>query len=248
MKHVKSTCAVAFVSGLAISSGAASAGISGWDILIQMGDGNAWSVANNPQSYELTTRTRIDNGHTVYRITGSWETSSWAGDWEIEFDPDPFVSSAFTIQNLTGNLAPFTVTVIAPSIALSAPTTMTGSISGTVGDGDGIADQFGNGATVMTQGNGRPYYEALVDGADIRSLYAAPQTNVAPLLGTADIDTQSYINEVGPAVISTIGIRNAFMLTPGDNASFTSTFFIIPTPGTLALVGLAGVAAIRRRR
>jgi hypothetical protein len=125
---------------------------------------------------------------------------------------------------------------------------MSGSISGTVGDGDGLLDPNGNGATVSTQANGRPYYEALVDGAGVRQLYAAPQVHAAPLNLTSDIDTQNFLNEVGPAANATIGIRNAFMLTSGDNASFTSTFLIVPAPAGVAMLGVFGMAIGRRRR
>jgi hypothetical protein len=245
MKRVTLTALVLSVGGLC---SVANAGVSdNWDIFIQMGDGNAWSVRANPQSYTFSEYTNAE-GKTLYRIIGGWSNANWTCSWNVEFDPDPFVSSSFTITNNSGVLAPFTVTVNTPAMALTAPTTMTGSISGTVGDGDGVVDQFGNGASVMTQANGRPYYDALTDGLSARELYSAPQFHSAPVGLTASIPTANFINEIGPAVAGSIGIRNAFMLTPGDNASFTSTFFIIPAPAGVAAFALAGLVGLRRRR
>lgn len=249
MKHVK---VITTVCGLCAAVSMASANVvlpQGWDFAVGLGDArDTWSAAQNPGTWTATSRPG-PNGSPIYRIIGAASSSEMSVNFDIEFDQDPFVSSAFTVINNTGVLAPFTVTVTVPIFPpLFAPTDMTGSISGTVGDGDGLADQFGNGATVMTQANGRPYYEALVDGFGVRQLYPSPQVNSALLNLTSDIPTQSFLNEVGPAVLNTIGIRNAFMLTPGDNASFTSTFIIVPTPAGIAVAGLVGLVGLRRRR
>lgn len=254
MKHV-STKVVVLMAGACLSmASTAMAGIAGWDLQIQLGSNQPWSSAANPGSSTVTETVR--DGKVIYRVTGAWSTANWACNWDFQFDPDPFISSSFTLQNLTGALNPFTVTVMAPAFpALSAPTTMSGSVSGTIGDGDGIVDQFGNGATVLTQVNGRPYYEAMVDGAGVRSLLTAPRSDGTPVGLTRNInlpdpvqEQSDFIGEVGPAVNTTIGIRNAFMLTPGDNASFTSTFLIVPAPGAFGVLGLAGLVAGRRRR
>lgn len=247
MKHVK----IALSAGLLVlAAGAAQAGssFSGWDIQIGWG-GNTWSVAANPMTYTMT-EYQGDNGHTRYRVIGSHTTPNWAFSWDIEMDPDPFISSSFTVQNLTGITQDVTVTAILPIFPpLPGPgNIMSGSLSGTVGDGDGLMDPNGNGATMTTQANGRPYYEALIDGGDVRSLRTAPQFHAAPLGLTSDIDTVNFIGEGAPAAFFTIGIRNAFTLTSMDNGSMTSTFFLIPTPAGAAVFGLIGLAGLRRRR
>lgn len=249
MNHVKTIVAVC---GLCATASFASASVTlpaGWDLTMQFADERgSWSAAQDPASWTATSRPG-PNGSPIYRIIGSAAAGGVELSFDVEFDQDPFVSSSFTVINNTGMLAPFTVMVTVPIFPpLNAPTTMSGSISGTVGDGDGIADQFGNGATVLTQANNRPYYEALIDGVDSRSLYPAFQSNFAPLNLTSDINTQNFLNEVGPAVLNTIGIRNSFMLTPGDNASFTSTFIIVPAPAGIAAAGLVGLVGLRRRR
>lgn len=253
MNHVKAIVAVCGVSAVASFASASVTLPAGWDLTMSFGDargtsGGEWSAVQDPTAWTATSRPG-PNGSPIYRIIGEAYYGGVELEFDVEFDQDPFVSSAFTVINNTGLLSSFTVMVTVPIFPpLFAPTTMTGSTSGTVGDGDGLVDQFGNGATVMTQANGRPYYEALVDGFGVRQLYPAFQQHAAPLNLTSDINTQNFINEVGPAVLNTIGLRNAFMLTPGDNASFTSTFIIVPAPAGIAAAGLLGLVGLRRRR
>ena len=222
----------------------------GWNFSVSMGNGDTvWNAAENPSSWSIE---QIGGGTgdtpAMYRVTGAATiANNFSIAWTLDLDPDPFVSAFFTVQNLTGNLQPFTITTSLPTIGLGGPTTMFGSTTGTVGDGDFVQDQFGNGATVRTL-IGAPYYEALVDGVGVRSLYPDFQQNSAPLGIVNAIPAINFTGEAGPALISNIGIRNRFELTPGDNASFTSTFNIIPTPGAVGLLGVAGLAATRRRR
>ena len=244
MQHTK--CIVAGVLAIAGAASAAQAGTTSWDIVINWGSGSSWSVAANPQTFTITQEEGA-NGAIAYRVVGSHTTPNWSASWDMFLDPDPFVSSNFSITNNSGVLQTFTVTTTTPTIGLAGPTTMTGSVSGFVGDGNGQMDQFGNGATVRTA-TGSPFYEALVDGADVRSLYSDPQVFAAPLGLTNGIPAQNFIGEAGPALISSIGIRNVFQLTPGDNAGFTSTFLIVPAPAGLGLLGVFGLAATRRRR
>lgn len=251
MKQVKIIFAVCGACAIATSASASVVLPEGWNLQLWNNgpaSGGPWSAADNPNDWTATSRPG-PNGSPIYRIVGASTYEGVGIEFDVEFDQDPFVSSAFTVTNNTGITSAFTVMVTIPIFPpLAAPTVMSGSISGTVGDGDGLVDPFGNGATVTTQANGRPYYEALVDGAGVRQLYPSPQIHAAPLNLTADIDTMNFLNEVGPAANATIGIRNAFMLTSGDNASFTSTFLIVPAPAGLAMLGVFGVAATRRRR
>lgn len=246
MKMFKTMLTAATV---ACASGAAFAGVtppSGWDMVIEMGS-NQWSAVANPESWVATAE--VVNGHLRYRVQGAAVGDGFSVSFNTLLDPDPFISSSFTIQNMTGMTQDFTVTTTLPIFpALPAPTTMTGSVSGTVGDGDGLLDVNGNGATVTTQAGGRPYYEAMIDGFGVRSLYTAPQVNTAPLGLTSTIPTMNFLNEVGPAAFLTIGIRNAFTLTSADNASFTSTFLVVPAPAGIAAAGLVGLVGLRRRR
>jgi uncharacterized protein (TIGR03382 family) len=244
---------VALFAGLALS-GSAMAGMTEWDITLQAGSNNPWSVNLWGQS-TVTVETQAD-GTVVTRIVGSHSNNDRDFSWDVMIEDNAtrvgslFVSSNFSVSNNTGVLTPYTINVFLPG-ALAGPTSMSGSISGSVGDGDGALDQFGAGATVQTQGfpiGANPYYQAIIDGAPVASLYNAPSINQAPLGFTSAIPTQTFAGSPGPAVAAFIGISNRFELTSADNAQFTSTFFVVPTPGAIALFGLAGLAGVRRRR
>ena len=250
----------AIVAGFAVAASASAGVFTGWDVTIQLGDNTPWSVVN--QGVYQMTQTANPDGSTTYVVTGSDSNANRTFGWDVEIIEVPavagrggsgalFVSSSFSITNNTGVIQPFNVQVNVPG-SLSGPNVMRGSVSGSVGDGDGALDIFGAGGTVQTQmypnPGARPYYAAIIDGVDVRDLYAAPSRNQAPQFGTADIDTQSFMNEPAPAVAGFVGIRNSFMLTSRDNAQFTSTFVVVPTPGALAIAGIAGLVGLRRRR
>jgi hypothetical protein len=240
----------AAVMALAGAASAGQSGFGGWDFTIATGNGDSpWRASENPGSWQITQTGGGQGDQPVrFRVVGSIEVQNqFRATFDLDLEPDPFVSSFFTIQNLTGVLQPFSITTTLPSIPVGNPSSMNGSTVGTVGDGDGVLDQFGNGASIRTIA-GAPYYQALVDGVGVRSLYPDAQFQFAPQGQVAGIAAQNFPNEAGPGVLANIGIRNRFELTPGDNASFTSTFFIIPAPSGVALLGLAGLAAARRRR
>lgn len=245
---------VALAAGAVVAaSSLASAGLptlTGWNFIISAGSGDiAYNAASNPDSWEIRL---LEGGRgdtvQIWEVIGSFEVpGQFSGTFRLEMDPDPFISSFFTINNLTNNLQPYTVTALLPTIALPSPTSVFGSTTGTVGDGDGLIDQFGNGATVRTLA-GAPYYEALVDGAGVQQLYPDFSSHAAPQGFVQSIPNVPFGPQAGPALVGQIGIRNSFELTPGDNASFTSTFNIIPAPSGIAALGMLGLAVARRRR
>lgn len=242
---------IASVGLILALTGAAVAGqapdLSQFDLRVDF-DGGTWLASSQPQSFTISER-QNEQGKTIFMVEGAWSANSFDVEWSIEFDPDPFISNAFVqLANPMPSTQDFQITVIAPlAPPLAGPTVMTGSVSGFVGDGNGALDIFGNGATVETFG-GLPYYEALVDGATVATLYDDPQTHTAGLNLTSDIDMMSFVGVPGPAANFTFGIRNNFRLTAGDNAGFTSTFLIVPAPGATGLLVLAGAMAMRRRR
>jgi hypothetical protein len=94
-----------------------------------------------------------------------------------------------------------------------------------------------------------PAYTGTIDGTGVLNMLATLNLTV---IGTSASETQGYPdpNIPGGAVDSTIGLQHRFQLSAGDQASFDSTFEVIPEPGTIALVatGLGGLALLGRLR
>jgi hypothetical protein len=96
-------------------------------------------------------------------------------------------------------------------------------------------------------------YQAIVDGSTVvQTLLNDPQsyTSATPF-GSVSTGFVNYgPTNLGLAATSTIGITIKFTLSPGDTASFTSVFNLVPEPGTLVMLatGLAGMAHLGRRR
>jgi len=152
----------------------------------------------------------------------------------------------YVVTNTSNSVQTFTIfgtMLVAP---IAGPTTMSGSITGTV------TDLNGNGAEVTSDPFGvDSIYTAIVDGTDeVRYLMTdfSFEANGPFLSGTGG--PQAFSNEAGPAggVAISIAIRLEFTLTPGDSASFTSIFTIVPAPAALAVLGLGVVGLGRRRR
>jgi len=247
---------VVSVAALLVTAAGASASI-GWDITIQTGEsGQDWSVATLGQS---TIVEGVDaNGTPTIRVTGSHLGTSRFFAWDMTIASVEsarggpsflFVNSNFTVENLTGGTVPFTINVTVPG-SLSGPLAIAGSSSGSVGSG--LQSIPGGGTPAdgasLTANGALPLYRALIDGVGVRDL-ASGTVNAAPFF-TNPIGPLSYGFEgtATPSVASSIGIRNTFRLTAGDNAQLTSTFVVVPTPAGIAAFGVMGLAGLRRRR
>ena len=165
-------------------------------------------------------------------------------NWNLHLDQDPTVLNFFALQNNLTTAQTFTITVLIPTAGtFGPPVTIQGSIGGSVTDANG------NGATLSNSTT--PIYTALVDGSPVQTLLNNPQNYTAGAFGSQTFGPAAF----GPtnqniAATSTMGITVRFTLSPGDIASYTSVFTLIPEPTTLILVtvGLAGMAQFGRRR
>jgi hypothetical protein len=173
-------------------------------------------------------------------LMGMWE---WTWD-EITLDPDPSVSFVGSFTNLNAMAQNFVFSVVTPVIPPLPTSLYGGSTSVSVGD-------TGTDGATLSNATGQPGYAGTIDGAN-QLLLLNPLSLSAPPGGTNSKTEWNglYATIPGPAVNSTIGITHRFNLTGLDNATFNSTFNVIPEPGTLGLfaAGLFGLALCGRCR
>ena len=172
--------------------------------------------------------------------------------WNMTFDIDPVVSgiTAVTNNNLVSSQQ-FTMVFTLPTGPIGPSTLTGGSVQG------GVTDNTGDGATLSTAGPGTAFYQGLIDGVSnpARTLYPDFASFSAGSFLSNNVPTAAFGTPIpslpSPAVVSNIGIRLDFILTPGDSASFTSNFVVVvPEPATAVTfgLGLVGLAFAGRRR
>ncbi len=200
-----------------------------------------------------------DGGPLSFSCDGSGETFvpgnpsfTWMlSNWDVSGEFDPFVSQAFGFRN-TGATATFTITTSIPVAPLGPTTVMGGSTGGSVTDAnfDGVGG--------LTTSAPDPFYVGLIDGVPVvgAALHPDPFSVGFAFPGdTASIPSTSFglpgPTTPGPAVTTSIGIRNRFTLSGGDSVASTNFFVVeVPEPTIGALIGLglmAGLSLGRRR-
>lgn len=120
-----------------------------------------------------------------------------------------------------------------------------------------LTDAGGGGAN-LAGGFGGDAYRATLNGdalagtgTEFDTLVAGFGTLSTQTNGESSPGTFPLLTSVEPIALTQISSAFSFTLTAGDSASGTSTFRVddvVPTPGTVGLLGLAGLAAARRRR
>ncbi len=158
---------------------------------------------------------------------------------------DPIISMNFNVQASSQNTI-FSVT----SGLLSFPEIS--SPIGTASAGVTVTDLNGDGATLSPDGGSiysSQYNGDWPNGTPFADLLANP---VSAGANQTNADSDEYPGgggfvSIGEPVQS-MSAAWTFTLSAFDVASGTSTFFIVPTPAGLGLLGVAGLVAIRRRR
>jgi len=188
------------------------------------------------------------NGPVVSGSLASTTPGEWSIDWgPFSADDDPEggdgvnLNSVFTVQNTHTSNLQF-------SILVSIDTLPADAIAYGVGATNNLTSLTGENVTLSSTnefGAGAPIWSFLVDGSPIHSLYPAPYSLST---STTQADTPADGFGLMSGVPSSIGIRLVFELSPGAEVLFNGTFQYVPTPGALALLGLAGVIGRRRRR
>ena len=210
-----------------------------------------WSGDNNPGSWTSTySESDVNsNGGTTYGLSDTWSNGVCEGWWDLTIDEDPFVIAAIGFTNTLATTQTFTLIFTSPVNPLITPTSLHGgSTGGSLTDNATIAGL----ATVATV-NPSPFYAGRIDGSTVMTLYDDPNSWTAPFEGgTANIPAISKglpgpFLPSGPA-LNTISIMHKFSLTPGDAVSLTSQLLVTPEPTTIMLLGLGGLALLRKRR
>lgn len=220
------------------AAGVASAGISAPALHIQFAAGSnmfEWTPAGSS--------TKTEN---MYHYAGQYSGEGWLFEFDINADPDPAVFSTVNVTNVSGVTQVFSVMTLLPIAPAITPTSVMGGSS----QGGLTADDT---AGVLAALPGGAMYRAMIDGATVASLFAAPSSVAAGAFGSNSTGGASFGNPIpsapGPQALASIAILHEFTLTPGDRATFTSSFVVqVPGPGGMALMGIAGLIGARRRR
>ncbi len=230
----------AALAGLALCAASASADLIGDAIRLDangdMGSGS-WALPVSALHYNP------DSGLWTWRTSDTVEIRNDAGEMiaalsnvNLSFQDDPVITLNFVV---TAGAA--TTHFIIASAVLGFSTglyTAQASASITTTDGDG------NGATSTGQFGVNDTFGAFCNG----QLIGTSTQGVA----VGGFGSQGNSGSIGPANYTASSMQSMwdFTLTPHDSASGTSVYVktLVPTPGTLGLIGLAGLAAARRRR
>jgi|GEM_PF-3336458 len=120
-----------------------------------------------------------------------------------------------------------------------------GGASGFASTSYTLTDADGTGATLDAPG-----YNALYNGAGSFFTGGLPADLTTGAFDSTDLtvnDPGDLSNRfIGP--VSSITANGGFVLSGDDAASINTQFFVIPAPGSVALLGLGGLIATRRRR
>ncbi len=246
MRGLKS--AVIPAIAVAALAGTASAGISDtiFSITMQLGNGNSavfeaslgdgtW-LGNGDYEWSISNVSVMDGANEAFFI----ESAS------LLVNEDPVVQANFTLQAGPAN-GVFTITSALVSFATF------GGASGSASAAVTITDFNGNAAGAAIGPSGSSIYTSYFNGIPgVGTTFADLLTNTvtAPPFGSNSANEDFNGGGFWPIAgsVSNISSQWTFSLSPFDIAGGTSTFEVIPAPASLALLGLGGLAALRRRR
>lgn len=190
----------------------------------------------------------VANGDGTYSYAGSASGGGWGLSWGVTVKEDPFIDGLFAVTNNSLATQTYTVIFTLPITPQILPSSLAGaSVIGnlTVNTGGGT---LGHNA-------GAPMFTALLDGVPYDTLLPF-DSSVTLAFGSGSTGSDSFglpgLTQPGPPVLSSMAIQLTFTLTPGDSASFTSRFEVVPIPEPMTAIllggGLVGLAVFGRNR
>jgi hypothetical protein len=202
-----------------------------------------------PYDHYAISQEGADNGDGTFGLAGVGYGNNFNCDWSIVVNPDPQITSTFTLTNISAATQTFIMTVTLP-IAAFGPTTVQGGYFGHALTGTTYTDTNASGGVTLATVGSNKFYTALVNGILSQDLGSFSVS--APVSGT--LPQQAWGTPIpsapfGPAS-GNIQIRWQFSLTGGDQVS-TQGFFQVeqaPEPASAALIGLGLAALLVARR
>jgi hypothetical protein len=206
------------------------------------------SVGNTSEGEWHPTLIDTGSGYNASNVNYSVADASLLFHY-LSVDMDPFISASVDVVNTTASVQTYTLIFTLPVGPIAGGSLMGGSVQG------GLTDANGDGiGTLSTVGPGTALYFGRIDGINVQPLFADVKTiSVSTAFGSASDSTSAGLpgpTIAGPSVATSIGIQHQFSLTPGDRATFSSVFVVVPVPepGSLSLLALGGALLLWRRR
>jgi hypothetical protein len=209
----------------------------------------SWGAGpNQSTTLDSTQLGETDNGDGTFGYAGSASSGGWGLSWGVTVKEDPFIDGIFAVTNNSAATQTYTVIFTLPITPQILPSSLAGAsvIGNLTVNGDG--GTLGHNA-------GLPMFTAILDGVPYDTLLPSP-SGVSILFGSGSTGSDSFglpgLTQPGPPVLNSMAIQLTFTLTPGDSASFTSRFEVIPIPEPVTALmlggGLIGLALFGRKR
>lgn len=240
-------CAVVVLGAFSVVSNARadlSTNVFTIDVVSDLGTGS-WSVDQSEGSWDPTTGTftwGLDGPITIYDdATGTIELA-YLTDADLLYIEDPQVNLIFSVA-AGGSATTFTVTSALLSFPAVSPAT------GQASAGLTLTDTDGNGASLTANGPTGGAYLAQYNGmVPTGTMFAEMLASFsASAFSTSTSSSTTGFLPIGVPVTD-MSAQFTFTLSANDLASGTSEWQVIPAPGVIALLGIAGLIAPRRRR
>jgi hypothetical protein len=215
---------------------------------------------NTPDHYGVSQESTGPAPDGSYLLSGIGYGANFQCNWDVAVNPDPQITSTFTLKNLSGSTQTFIMTVTLP-IATISPNTVQGGYFGDPVTGTQFTDTSGDSDVTLATVGLTPFYQAIVN--------AGPFQTVSMGLGSFTENANGGPGAFGNhfeapwgtpipnapfgAATGNIQIKWTFSLTAGDTVTSKGFFRVeAPEPGSVLLVGmglaaLAGLAIARRR-